>query len=83
MKSFAYGTIVGAAMLVSTVAQASDYKLEYDRKVKNSQNIGVLGDDLAGDVVNFNNGALMLFATDVSLPTNALTLTLDRSYNPE
>lgn len=70
-------------LVFSSAASSTDYKLEYDRRVKNAENIGVLGDDLAGDTVNFNTGALTLRATDVSLPTNALTLSIGRQYEAE
>jgi len=67
------------AGIVATSARAGvDYQDEYDKKIKAAQNIGVLGDDLAGDHVNFYTGATSFSVVDISVPTNGLPLRLGR-----
>lgn len=70
------------ALFVSSFASVAgtDYQDEYEKKIKASQDVGVLGNDLAGDRVNFYTGATSFGATDISLPGNALPLSLSRSY---
>lgn len=58
----------------------TNYQDEYEKKIKASQDVGVLGNDLAGDRVNFYTGATSFSATDISLPGNSLALALSRSY---
>jgi YD repeat-containing protein len=75
-----------AAMAVSVMAfstisiAANDYQDEYDKKIKAAQDVGVLGNDLAGDRVNFYTGATSFRVTDISLPGNAFGLSLGRSF---
>ncbi len=73
---------LATALLVSSFASVAgtDYQDEYEKKIKASQDVGVLGNDLAGDRVNFYTGATSFSATDISLPGNALGLSLSRSY---
>jgi YD repeat-containing protein len=67
-------------MALSTISiAANDYQDEYDKKIKASQDVGILGNDLAGDRVNFYTGATSFSATDISLPGNAFGLSLGRS----
>lgn len=77
---------ISALTLVTAVgtAHAVDYKNEFDKKVKATQNIGALGDNLAGDSVNFYNGVTSFSATDASLPgNNALSVAVSRRYDVE
>lgn len=75
-----------AAIAVSLIAlstmsiAANDYQDEYDKKIKASQDVGILGNDLAGDRVNFYTGATSFSITDISLPGNALGLSLSRRF---
>lgn len=69
--------------LACASAHAVDYKDEYDKKIKASQNVGVLGNGLAGDSINFANGTVSFNVTDISLPGNGLGLSLARSYQVE
>jgi RHS repeat-associated protein len=80
MKSLAYGAVVSTAMLVGTVAQAANYKAEFENKIKGAQNIGVLGTNLAGDSLDFFSGAVNFSATDISVATNGLPASLSRSF---
>ena len=67
--------------LVSITASAVDYKNDFEKKIKASQNIGALGNDVAGDRVNFLNGVTSFTTTDISLPgNNGLTVALTRDY---
>jgi len=55
---------------------------EYDKLLKGKESIGVLGPDLFGDSVNFQNGALSFSATDINLPgNNKLPVALTRTYS--
>lgn len=73
-----------ALCLISGTALATDYRSEFDKKVKATQNIGALGDDLAGDQLNFFNGAASFSATDISLPgNNGLSVSLGRTLTAE
>jgi YD repeat-containing protein len=70
-----------AAAMAGVVASAQagvDYQDEYDKKIKAAQNIGALGDDLAGDRVNYYTGATSFSVVDISVPTNGLPLKLGR-----
>jgi hypothetical protein len=69
-----------ALAFVSLSVSATDYTTEYDKKIKSSQNVGVLGNDLAGDRVNFYTGATSFSATDVSAPGNAMSATISRTF---
>lgn len=74
--------LVIAALSAPTFA--ADYKTEYADKIKASQNVGALGDNLAGDSVNFYTGATSFSATDVSIPgNNSLGVAIGRSYTVE
>ena len=56
--------------LAACSAHAVDYRTEYGKKVGQGQQIGALGDNLAGDQVGYFTGALQFSQTDVSLPGN-------------
>ena len=73
----------GLLALTSLSTSAADYQQEYDKKIKASQDVGVLGDGIAGDRVNFFTGATSFRATDVSVPTNALPVSVSRSIEVE
>lgn len=79
--------LVAVLSLLSTnagVSYAADYKAEYEKKIKASQDVGVLGDGLAGDQVNFYTGATSFSATDLSIPGNSgLPVAVSRSYDVE
>lgn len=77
--------VVAALISLSCVgAHAADYTTEYDKKVKAAQDVGVLGDGLAGDQLNFYTGATSFKATDVSLPSNhGLPISIGRSFSVE
>lgn len=73
-----------ALSAISATAHAADYKAEYDKKIKASQDVGVLGDGLAGDQVNFYTGATSFSATDLSIPGNSgLPVAVGRTYDVE
>ena len=62
-------------------AHAVDYRTEFAKKVNQSQDVGVLGDDLVGDQINPFTGSLEFTATDVSLPGNFnLPVTVGRRF---
>jgi hypothetical protein len=66
---------------VSTAA-AVDFQKEYEKKVQASQNVAALGDDLAGDQMNYLDGRVSFVTTDVSIPGNsALPVALSRHYS--
>lgn len=67
----------------ASAASAVDYREEYDKKIKAAQNVGMLGDSLAGDQINFYTGATSFKATDIQLPGNYFTIELSRSYTVE
>ena len=69
-----------AALLLAVPALATDYTAEYERKIKASQNVGVLGNDLAGDRVNFYTGSTSFSATDLSVPGNATAVSITRTF---
>jgi len=70
--------------IATSLSHAADYKAEYDKKIKASQDVGVLGDGLAGDSVNFYTGATSFNATDLSIPgNNGLPVAVSRSYSVE
>jgi YD repeat-containing protein len=78
------GPAFGLSLLSSANALAVDTANEYDKNIKASQNVGVLGNDLAGDRVNFYTGSTELAATDVSLPGNSgLSVAVGRRYAVE
>ncbi len=71
-------------LTISSTLQAADYRTEYDKKIKASQNVGVLGDGLAGDSVNFYTGSTGFNETDLSIPgNNGLSVAIGRSYSVE
>lgn len=73
-----------ALALFPAFGHAADYRTEYDKKIKAAQNVGALGNDLAGDSVNFYTGAVSFSATDISIPGNSgLSVALGRSYGVE
>jgi hypothetical protein len=75
---------VAATILFASaaVAHAADYKSEYDKNIKATQNIGVLGMDLAGDQTNFYTGSTSFHTVDIGLPGNSgLPVTLGRTYS--
>ena len=71
-----------AALVVATFCvHAVDYRTEYGKKVGQSQQIGPLGDSLAGDQISYFTGALEFSATDVSLPGNfSLSVAVGRRF---
>ncbi len=69
--------------LVTNSVLASDWTGEYDKKIKTAQNVGVLGNDLAGDRVNYYTGATTFYATDVSVPATGMGIAVSRSYAVE
>jgi hypothetical protein len=83
-KGMTLKTSAIAAALVACCLQsawASDAG-DYGRMIQTSQNIDVLGKDLAGDVTNFHNGATSFGVEDLSLPgNNALRVAIGRSYD--
>jgi YD repeat-containing protein len=75
------GVLASTALLGVSIAQAGiNYQDEYDKKIQAAQNVGVLGDGLAGDHVNFYTGATTFSAVDIELPTNSLPLRLARTH---
>jgi hypothetical protein len=65
----------------STLAQNSLYQ-EQGQLIRAPRALGVLGENLFGDSVNYYNGALSFSQTDVSLPgNNALSMAVTRTFN--
>ncbi len=61
----------------SAQAQAPNY----GKVIKSTQNVGVLGNDLAGDSTNFHTGNTSFEAQDLALPgNNGLEVAVGRSY---
>lgn len=55
---------------------------EYGERIKAQESIGILGEDLFGDTVNYQDGALSFSATDISLPGNSgLPVALKRTFS--
>lgn len=82
LRQCVFACVLVAAGLGS--ASAVDYKNEFDKKVKASQNIGTLGNGLAGDHVNFYNGTTIFSAVDASVPGNSsLPVAIGRRYTVE
>lgn len=77
--------VAGIALsLAGGYVQATDYRTEYDKRIKSSQNIGVLGKDVAGDQLNFYTGSTTFAAQDLSIPGNsALPFSVGRTYTVE
>lgn len=44
---------------------------EYEKRIKAAEEVAAMGDDLFGDAVNLQNGALSFSQTDVSIPGNS------------
>ncbi|HMB57885.1 MAG TPA: hypothetical protein VKM35_11855, partial [Arenimonas sp.] len=85
MKRCSLALLAGVVLCVSSFQSiAADYKTEYDKKIKSAQDIGALGNDLAGDRVNFYTGGTSFNATDVSIPGNSgLSVAVGRFYTVE
>jgi hypothetical protein len=83
MRTTSKAALASALLLLCALPTlAADYKNEYEKKVKAAQDIGVLGDGLAGDSINFLNGATSFSATDVNLPGNSgLSVAIGRRYS--
>ncbi|MEO7930329.1 MAG: DUF6531 domain-containing protein, partial [Lysobacter sp.] len=75
--------LLAALCCAPALVAATDYQQEYDKKIKAAQDVGVLGDGVAGDRVNFYTGATSFTATDVSVPGNALDVSISRTYSVE
>src|SRR3546814_4330804 len=61
------------AVVTCNAVQAQDFKApweEFDKRLKASQAVGALNDELFGDSVNLPEGSLSFSATDVDLPGN-------------
>ena len=76
--------LIGALLsgvLATTIANAADYRTEYDKRIKSTQNIGILGKDVAGDRLDFYKGTTTFQAQDLAIPGNsALAVALGRTY---
>jgi hypothetical protein len=84
LRRIVWAAVAAAVSLWSVATTAADYKAEYDKKIKASQDVGVLGDGLAGDQINFYTGATSFGATDLSLPgNNGLAVAIGRDYTVE
>ena len=74
-------TFVTTLLPATTLAQNSLYQ-EQGQLIRAPRALGVLGDNLFGDTVNYYNGALSFSQTDVSLPGNdALPMAVTRTFN--
>lgn len=75
---------VAGLMMICTSARAGDGKApweELENRLKTSQSVGALGDDLFGDTVSLANGGLSFAATDVEIPGNTgLRVAFGRRY---
>lgn len=75
---------VAGLMMICTSARAGDGKApweEFENRLKTSQSVGALGDDLFGDTVSLANGGLSFAATDVEIPGNTgLRVAFGRRY---
>src|SRR3546814_396798 len=82
-----YGLLAAFAWAVVTcnAVQAQDFKApweEFDKRLKASQAVGALNDELFGDSVNLPEGSLSFSATDVDLPGNdGLRVAFSRAYS--
>lgn len=89
MMRFKRGAAVGVLLCAATVvghgaasAQVLNWGEEYAKRIKSSENISPLGDDLFGDSIKLFNGTVSFSATDISLPgNNALPVRLTRAKN--
>jgi hypothetical protein len=82
-KTHKLGLAFGLTVAICSSATAGDYRAEYDKKIKSAQVVGALGDEFGGESVNFYTGATTFSATDVTMPSNGLALSLGRRFAVE
>lgn len=89
MSKWTWGLVCAfASSLAPGVSQAQSSTLnwgeEYAKRIKATELVSPLGDDVFGDQVNLFNGTVSFSATDISLPGNsALAVELVRTYDTQ
>lgn len=72
---------VAVSVMLAFPAAAQDRVPQYDKLIKSTQSIGVLGKDLAGDATNFYTGATTFSNIDLAVPGNSsLPVSVGRHY---
>lgn len=78
------GLLAASLMGHSAQTQALQWGEEYAKRIKATEAISPLGDDVFGDRINLFNGTASFSVTDISLPGNsALPVELVRSYDTQ
>ena len=89
MSKWIWGLVCASALCVApgaSQAQSStlNWGEEFAKRIKATELVSPLGDDVFGDQVNLFNGTVSFSATDISLPGNsALAVELVRTYDTQ